>query len=239
MGDWAITTHWAWARPRIPDARGFEDDRWAARLGRVGPGLWQLDTLQKYGYYRAPEEATVVGVQARDGYLMERGGCPFFAGWNYLLCAEPAGAQRFIQAAGLLDGASALPLSPRHALLCLRTPIRFERPLSSWALSESHLDAAPAARVVEALMAGGPPPRRGRIECVAGLFTREFGWVHTGGLTLFVDDAWERSEAELEMTGRYNLLSETIEVGPYARSMYMERPTPVPPPSVRWPFEAR
>ncbi len=239
MGDWAVTTHWAWTRPRMPEARDFPSDRWAARLGRVGPGLWQLETLQKYGYYRAPEGTAAVGVQAPDDYLVEYGGGPFSAAWNYLVATEPSDASRFARAAALLGEDASLPPAVQHAVLCLRTPIRFERPLASWSLSESHLDSAPAARVAEALIAGGPPPRRGRLECVVGLFTFEFGWVHTGVLTLFIDKSMEQSGAELEMTGRFNALAETKEIGPFAHSLYMERATPVPAPLAAWPFPTR
>ncbi|WP_021781643.1 hypothetical protein [Myxococcus hansupus] len=217
----------------------FPDHRWAARLGQVAPGLWQLETLQKYGYYRAPEGTAAVGGQAPDGYLVEYGGGPFSAAWNYLVTTERSGASRFAQAAGLLGEDASLPPATQHAVLCLRTPIRFERPLASWNLSESHLDSAPAARVAEALLTGAPPPRRGRTECVVGLFTFEFGWVHTGALTLFIDNSMEQSWAELEMTGRFNALSGTKEVGPFAHSMYMERPTPVPTPLVAWPFPTK
>ncbi|NMO17419.1 hypothetical protein HPC49_06830 [Pyxidicoccus fallax] len=221
----------------MPDARDFPDERWAARLGRVAPGLWQLETLQKYGHYQPLDEAMVVGAQVNDGYLLNRGVGSFFAGWNYILGMESSAAARFTEAAGLLEGACALPLPPRQHLLCLREPIRVEHPHTRWALDESHLDASPAARVIEALLAPGHALRRGSIELVVGLHSREFGWVHTGALTLFFEGTFASARAEWVMTGQRNPLADERVDGPYADSISMARPEPVLPPTVPWPFE--
>ena len=81
--------------------------------------------------------------------------------------------------------------------------------------------------------------RRGHTELVVGLHTHELGWVHTGTLRVFFDGWLPDASVELAASGERSPLSEERRTGPYAASIDMKRPEPVPLPALRWPFERR
>ncbi|QSQ17065.1 hypothetical protein [Myxococcus landrumensis] len=221
----------------MPAERDFPDEHWAARLGRVGPSLWQLETLQKYGYYAPRGGPESIAVQAGYDFLQNPTLGGFFAGWNYVLASEPSARRRFQEAASLLEGARVLQLSQEQDLLCLRTPIRFERPRLEWKLEEGRSDATGAASVVEALLASGPELRRGSSTFVVGLWTHAHGWVHTGTLAWNFTGWLPDTTVELEASGLCNPLTEEQRAGPYFGSNHMPSRTPTALPTVPWPLE--
>ncbi len=229
MGDWAVTTHWSPTHPGLPSARDFIDERWAARLARVGPSLWQLDTVQKHGFWPGPADLPqLVGVQAGYDYLRSPADGVFVAGWNYVFGRE---ARWFAEAAELLEGARVLA-DTAGVLLALPETYRCERPRGAWWMHESQLDANPMVRVVEALGAC----RRGgdASELVIGVHTRDFGYVHTGSLQ-FPAGRNGTSPIELQLSGRFNPLLEQQVVGPYAGSIHMQREPTIALPTAPWP----
>lgn len=232
MGDWAVTTHWSPTRPQLPVARDFIDERWAARLGRVGQALWQLETVQKYGFYAGPDDPQVVGVQAGYDYLRAPSSGPFVAGWNYVLGSEPRWLE---EAATLIEGARVLALAPSASrfLLALPNVQRCDRARAAWWMHESQLDPDPMVRVVEALGAC----RRGleASQLVIGLHTHDFGYVHTGSLQ-FPSGRNGTAAIELQLTGCFNPLSDDHVSGPYAGSIYTQRAPSVALPTLAWPF---
>ncbi|AXE82040.1 hypothetical protein [Streptomyces atratus] len=249
MGDWGIATWWGTGSPpRLPDRLG-EDDRWAVRLGRVGyGGLWQMDTLSKWGV-RSPTlrgHSQVVGVLPAADEVFTRGQGPLVAGFNYLVerAVPRRTAGRRGQAPDLLAGAAdllgagsaAVVEDEGHPMLCLSQPVVIPTPVVEWPLDQLHRQPESARALFEALALAAPRgPHITRF--LIGLWTAEYGYLHTGELTLdLLSHAYDCSgAAQIELTGIHQRLHGETRSGPWAHSDYFQF-TPAATPTRPWPL---
>ncbi|MFF3787818.1 hypothetical protein [Streptomyces sp. NPDC001933] len=167
MGDWGIATWWGTGSPpRLPNRLGG-DDRWAVRLGR-DRGLWQMDTLSKWGV-RSPTlrgHSQVVGVLPAVDEVFTREQGPLVAGFSCLVerAVPRRTAGRRGQAPDLLAGAAdllgagsaAVVEDEGHPMLCLSQPVVVPAPVVEWPLDQLHRQPESARALFEALALAAP-----------------------------------------------------------------------------------
>lgn len=232
MGDWAITDHYIIGAHRPAKPR-WSDDRWAMRIGHLGPGLQLMQTLQKYGLQPLGGEG-VLTVSAVYDHLSGQPTDSFFVGCNYLL-APPTDASLFeATAASLGEGAAVVSRAPGQ-LLCLRQPLRHERAWWTWD-PNAEVASDPMGAFVRLLVRSEQWRLTGRTSrFITGLWTAAHGYVHTGHLDLRLDSQWS-PEGEWVATAAHNPFQAKWS-GPYAGSIYVtsdDRPSALP--AVPWPF---
>ncbi|MFF9573392.1 hypothetical protein [Streptomyces sp. NPDC014685] len=236
--------------PRLPARRHRDqDDCWAVRLGQVGDrGLWQMDILNKWGdgYPRLREHSQVVGVLPAAGELFTQEEGPLVAGFNYLLewPAPQRTAGRRRQSPGLLAaaadllgvGTAAAVETEGHAMLCLSHTVPVPAPMVEWPLDRLHRQPASARALFEALALAAPHGQHSA-RFLIGLWTAEYGYLHTGRLTLHLwSYAYDCSGAVVvELTGVHQELRGETRSGPWAHSAYFEF-TPAVTPARAWPL---
>jgi hypothetical protein len=250
VGDWAIATYWGTGvqpKPRVPSG---EAGQWGARVGWVVPSLWQLDVCQRYGYavpdFAGPSQ--VLGVVPAYGQIIEAGAGPLLPGFNYVLTqptrppgepgagrAEPSldepGRHLLEKGADLLgSGECAVLDAGSRAVLCLRRPVRLTSANPSWQL-ERELGIPD---VIEALALAMPAATSRWF--VVGLWTPEFGYLHTGELCLRIEAGrYRRGHAFVELTGVYNDVAGRYMGWLHHQPARLEF-SPVPAPGNRWPL---
>jgi hypothetical protein len=111
----------------------------------------------------------------------------------------------------------------------LRRPVRLDGSACFWRIGRD----ADVPAEVEALALASPPAVRASY--LVGLWTPEFGYLHTGVLGMYVEPRghW-RATATVELTGRYNAVAGTA-TGPYQGTSHLDV-TPAPQPGSPWPF---
>jgi hypothetical protein len=233
VSDWALATYWGMGplpkRPAMGDS-----DRWAARVGWVVPGVWQLDTMCRYGY-AGPDlvgQSQVLGVVPAYDVLFEFGVGPLLPGFNYVLAhpGEPTERSVLLRAAELIAaGESAVVEAGSRPLLCLRRPVRLAGSAVFWNVDRD----VGVPGEIEALALA--VPRGERLSCLVGLWSPQFGYLHTGQIAVHVEArGYWRATTLLELTGEHNGVSGAV-TGSIPASEFLRR-QPVPLPGNPWPF---
>ncbi|MFE7044622.1 hypothetical protein ACFU9X_35930 [Streptomyces atratus] len=219
------------------------------RLGQVGDrGLWQMDVLTKWGdgRPRLRGHSQVLGVLPAAGELVAQGEGPLAAGFNYLLewpaAQHGAGSRR--QPPGLLAAAAELLGADMaatveiegHPMLCLSQTVPVPAPAVEWPLERLHRQPASTRALFEALaLVASHGQHSARF--VIGLWTAEYGYLHTGHLSL---DLWAYAydcsgAIAVELTGIHQELRGENRSGPWAHSAYFEF-IPAATPARPWPL---
>ncbi|MET9662738.1 hypothetical protein [Streptomyces sp. NPDC006510] len=175
----------------------------------------------------------MVGVRPAAGELFTQEEGPLVAGFNFLLerPAPQRTAGRRQQSPGLLAaaadllgaGTAAAVETEGHAMLCLSHTVPVPAPMVEWPLDRLHRQPASARALFEALALAAP---RGQHSArfLIGLWTAEYGYLHTGHLTLHLwSYAYDCSGAVVvELTGVHQELRGETRSGPWAHSAYFE-----------------
>jgi hypothetical protein len=211
------------ARLASIDRFPWPDDRWAARVARIGRGaLYQVEGIQPWGYSPLASwiEAAAPGVRALDGF-------------NYLV--PRAGTLVDLAAAAEVLGGAVADLGPDRAL-CLAAAITPAIAEHRWPdLAQTERSRAPLARVLEALLLASRGPHT---TLELGLRTAAHGCVHTGQLSLRImrgGDAWLGGDAALDVTGEHNPLRNAVTYGPSVWAL-RAAPAGTSRPDDHWPF---
>jgi hypothetical protein len=185
----------------------------------------------------------VLGVVPAYGEIIQAGAGPLLPGFNYVLTrpsrppgapadgpAEP-GRHLLDRAADLLGaGECAVLDAGSQAVLCLRRPVRLTSANPVWQLERD----LGIPDVIEAL--GLAMPAATSRWLLVGLWTPEFGYLHTGELYLRIEAGrYRRGHAIAQLTGAYNDIA-----GRYAGRLHHQQArlefSPVPVPGNRWPY---
>ncbi|WP_329595613.1 hypothetical protein OG298_43775 (plasmid) [Streptomyces sp. NBC_01005] len=140
-------------------------------------------------------------------------------------------------AADLLGAGSAAVVEDEgHPMLCLSQPVVLPAPVVEWPLDQLHRQPESARALFEALALAAPHgPHTTRF--LIGLWTAEYGYLHTGELTLdLLSHAYDCSgAAQIELTGIHQRLHGETRSGPWAHSNYFQF-TPAATPTQPWPL---
>ena len=240
-----MASYWGTGAPPKPKANDFGDDRWAARIARVSGDLWQLDVVQKWGYWipRVAGQPQIVGVVPGYGCALEYGRGPLLPGFNYVLAPTPRKGLPDAMAdtaigVGILAGAADL-LGPgrstvvdvgKGAMLCLREPVRVADAQADWQLDQD--TAIPDELAALALAA----PAGLTHSFLVGLWTVEYGYLHTGDVRVRIGSGrhWF-GRVEVCLTGEYQDVEKETVWGGDVGAGYL-RFSPVARPGQRWPL---
>jgi hypothetical protein len=231
MGDYCVADHFVVGERPVPTPAWYDRKKgWAMRAGVVAPGVQLLQTVEKWSCQRLAGPG-VVGVCAAYDYL-SGGPCgAFVAGCNYLLAPGARDDRLFLAAAEELgDGARVASAAGQRAL-CLNAPVLYRRPIHRWRAPALPFLDEPLARLAAVVARTERALSSSPTELIAGLWTPDHGFVHSGCLTLAA------GTIEWEVSGRYNLLHAAWR-GPYAGLLFLQsHQRPVRVALQRWPFD--
>ncbi len=240
MGDWAMTTYWGeGSRPRLGPV-WFQ--RWGAEAARVGwvgsAGLWQTEVLMRYGTFPFHRLGHPWLLGVGPDASVEQYEAPLRAGWNYVRSDDMADLPLFEAAAGQLDNARAVH-DGVSVLLCLSDMLPCGKEgMVDWDVEHADVGFSSEASTVRALALAGARTWSARRSFVLGLWTPEFGYLHTGRLHLDLDaggGGGPLGYASRTLTGICNELSAVEVSGPYAHYVQFQRRT-TPVPTVPFPY---
>ncbi|MBW2735595.1 MAG: hypothetical protein JRH20_24685 [Deltaproteobacteria bacterium] len=192
--------------------------------------LVQAVTSQKYGSTDLSAFATK-GTKDVRSYLAgaEMMRCAFKSegfdlAWNYIVALKP-GAFDFAPLASCIPG-KATKWGHRDAFVGVSTP--YEKDYADWNLADFPSGGGPTEQAVEALLLGNMESLQGsRAKLVLGHYSEKHGPVHTGRLTIHVDQGGYTGFAILEISGDWNELSQVVRIGPYSWDLEREDKPPI------------
>ncbi|MDI1448976.1 hypothetical protein [Polyangium sp. 6x1] len=234
MGDWCVADHFIIGDAPIPTPTWYDRERWAMRVGVIGPGIQLMQTMETWSCQRLAGRG-VFGMCAAYDYIAGEACDPFVAGFNYLLAPSCRDDRLFRRAVEELGDEGHVVSTGGQRMLCLRTTYPYGQARIAWKAAAVRYLEDPMAKLVDILLRSEPSLREGLMELVSGLWTAEHGFIHTGHVRFSIRTPWD-GEIEWEVTGAHNVLDAPWK-GPCAGfSSLQVHPKPVRVALQRWPF---
>lgn len=255
MGNWCTMTHLL-SHPMPMMARSVlgalrragerhrwvDPERWALRAGMLAPTVVLAQSLTKYGADVGLADLAVQSVAdtrvvqicvGEDMLLGPRSGPGLMLGWNYVVSHH---GHDLAGVAAALGGGARVIEAGGWQVLCLPevAPLRLVR----GRLAEAVMVDDGIARLLYAFAAADACARGRRSSHLLGLYVPEIGFVHLLTLVLGLEGRrWEHSGCvDVEEGAGLNPVNFELVAGPYAGSIYVERPPPVTLARARWPL---
>lgn len=205
MGDFCVADHFIIGDRPIPAPSWFDRTSFAMRVGVIGPGIQLMQTMEKWSCQRLAGPG-VLGMCAVHAYLAGEPCDAFVLGCNYLLAPRCLDDRLFHRTAEELGDEARVVGKGEQRLLCLRTTYRYGLARRAWKAAALPYLEDPLASLVGVLLRSEREIGKDAPELVAGLWTAEHGFVHTGRVAFSLRTPWD-GDIEWTATGAHNVLS--------------------------------